>query len=127
MWTVTGGLLIVALVASVAWAAGERPTEADLADCARYASAQTGRPSYVERAPTSPFPNVAAAVGVWTGPITGPRAEAPSPAAPESIDSPSASGLFGLGGQSQESITEPGWHDPRFKEAFDACMHARGF
>ncbi len=127
MSNVTWSVLIVALVSSAAWAQVERPTEADLAACARHASAQIGLPSYVERAPTSPFPNVTAAVGPWTGPITGLRGEVPSPAAPGPIDSPATSGLFGVGGESQESTTEPGRQDPRFKEAFDACMHARGF
>lgn len=122
-------LLAAALAPGSAVAVGERPTRADLAACNEFARGQLGVPAYTETAPLSPFPSRVSGVGPWTGPITATRP--PNPAersvVPGPVDSPAISGRFGAGGSSQEATSEPGQVDPRFKEAFEACMRARGF
>ncbi len=127
----TIALVVVAglVGAGDAAAVGERPTEADLAACSEFARLQPGVPAYTETAPTSPFPSRVSSVGPWTGPITGARAPRPveRPLTLAPVEVPAASGEFGAGGSSQAAMSEPGPYDPRFKEAFDACLRARGF
>ena len=122
-------LLAAALGPGYAVAVGERPTRADLVACGEFARGQVGVPAYIETAPLSPFPSRVSGVSPWTGPITGTRP--PNPArrslGPVPVDSPEISGRFGAGGGSQEAMSEPEHVDPRFKEAFEACMHSRGF
>ena len=122
-------LLAAALGPGYAVAVGERPTRADLVACGEFARGQVGVPAYIETAPLSPFPSRVSGVSPWTGPITGTRS--PNPArqslGPGPVDSPEISGRFGAGGGSQEAMSEPGHVDPRFKEAFEACMRSRGF
>lgn len=126
--------LALALAASLAVpglaaAEGDRPARADVAACAAFARQQPDVPSYAESAPTSPFPFQLSSVAPWTGPVTSTPAPAPppAPAAPGPVEQPGYSGLFGAGGESQGWASEPGPQSPRFKEAFDACMRARGF
>lgn len=133
MGTALRALFLVVLVilpeAGHALAAGERPTEADLAACAEFAREQPAAQMYTERAPTSPFPSRASKVSPWTGPVAGTRPPLPV-ARPPAVGEgplPGATGVFGAGGGSQEAMSEPGAMDVRFKEAFDACMRARGF
>ena len=120
-------LLAAALGPGSAVAVGERPTQADLAACNEFARGQVGVPAYTETAPLSPFPSIVSGVGPWTGPITGTRPPNPTERSlvPGPVDLPS--GRFGAGGSSQEAADEPGQVDPLFKEAFEACMRARGF
>jgi hypothetical protein len=104
-----------------------RPTPADLAACEEYARAQVGVLPYVERAPTSPLPSRVSGVAPWSGPIV--STPAPPSLAPSLADLAihPASGVFGAGGSSQEAGSTPGPTDVRAKEAFDACLRARGF
>ena len=83
----------------------------------------------VERAPVSPFPGRISGVAPWTGPVTAFRGTRKAErAVPDvSVTPPSSTGEFGAGGTSQEATTEPGSLDPRYRDAFDACMRARGY
>jgi len=111
--------------AAAAWAAGERPTESDIARCASLARASIEGPAYDERAPTSPFPRQISGVGPYTGPITPIEAQIPGArAALPRTQSPATSGVFGAGGYSQAAESEPGPIDSRLQETFDACMRA---
>jgi hypothetical protein len=129
---VRGIAVFLAVLAAVAAPLGARaqstrPSEADLAACNAYARAQIALPAYTERAPTSPFPFRVSGVGPYTGPITGAPAPRPIETAPAPAEPPALTGVFGAGGASQEAQSEPGPQDPLYKEAFDACMRARGF
>ncbi len=128
-WVAIATVLLAAVaVPPGARADGERPTEADLAACAEFARLQPGRPAYSERAPLSPFPSRVSGVSLWTGPITATRApirpERPVAVAPDTL---AVAGVFGAGGDSHEATLEAGAPDPAFREAFQACMRARGF
>jgi hypothetical protein len=125
-FSIIGAILSGLVVVARGQEPGRRPTEADLAACAEFARSEAGLPAYTERAPLSPFPRRTSAVGPWTGPVASfgaPRRDAPS----RTIDSPTTSGVFGAGGQSQEAESEPGRLDPLYTQAFDACLRARGF
>jgi hypothetical protein len=119
--------LAVVAAASAARAQGARPTEADIAACNAYARTQLALPAYTESAPTSPFPFSVSGVGPYTGPVTATPAPRPIGIAPAPPEPAALTGVFGAGGSSQEAQSEPGPLHPRFKDAFDACMRARGF
>jgi hypothetical protein len=124
------GLVALAAVlpGAAAWAAGERPTTADIARCAEVARAAVEEPAYEERAPGSPLPQRISAIGPYTGPITPSEAQAArAGAAPTGMRSPATSGDFAAGGASQAAASEPGPVDARRRETFDACMRALGF
>ena len=124
---VIGLAAAVALVTLEAHAAGAgeaRPSEADLRLCHEKARDQVSLPSYVERAPASPFPSRISGVGPWTGPVTGVppppvtrrREGRPPVAAPPPADAAQEAGE-----------SDPGPVDPRYREVFNACMRALGY
>ena len=122
-------MVIAPLHVHVAAAGEARPSQADLQTCHELAREQGGVPSYVERTPASPFPSRISGVGPWTGPVTGvppprltPRRD---PRPPIPVDPPGVA--FGAGGNSQEGSSDTGPVDPRYREAFDACMRALGY
>ena len=116
-------VLLVTLQAQVARAADPRPSEADLKTCHDRARDQTSAPSYVERTPASPFPSRISGVGPWTGPVTGvpppppPRRREPRTVSPPAPDAPATG----------DAESDPGPVDPKYREAFNACLRALGY
>jgi hypothetical protein len=110
-------------------AAGQHPLESDVAACHEFARGEALLPAYVERAPLNPRPSGYSRVAPWSGPVVGlrPPDPVPAPAKTTSVPPLPPTGEFGSRGTSQETASEPGFVDPRYRELFDACLRSRGF